>query len=211
MLLVWHIQGIGGATRVPQFEPVPFRIVDTSEQLKAFTDPLRSRVLSFLAEREATNQQVARALSEPHAKVLHHVRTLLEMGLIRLVDTRIKGGNVEKYYRAEARMFGIRPPAELRGTVASAEFEALRQEVAASAVLFADQRLLWEGRKARLSPEQVEQFYGRLLDLIAEYWGGPPEALPPDDPTQPMFGFAAVVYRDPADPAAAEPPIAGPQ
>ena len=191
---------------MPNFEPIPFQIVDTPEQLKAFTDPLRSRVLSFLAEREATNQQVARALGEPHAKVLYHVRALLEMGLIRLVDTRIKGGNVEKYYRAVARMFGIRPPSGLWRGLASVRFEALRQEVTASAALFPEQRLLWEGRRARIAPERAEEFYQRLLELVAEYWGGP-DRLPAEDPGVPLLRFAAVVYRDPTEAASAAPPI----
>jgi DNA-binding transcriptional ArsR family regulator len=193
---------------VEPFVPVPFQIVNTPEQLKAFTDPLRGRILSILCEREATNQQVAQALGEPHAKVLHHVRYLLDAGLIRLVDTRIKGGNVEKYYRAVARMFGIRAGRDLLPDVTVAEFEALSQEVAASAVLWPEppDHPNWEGRTARLSPERLEEFHQKLLALIAEYWGGPhrggdtPDVSTAiEDPTAPVHSFAAVIYRDPTD------------
>jgi DNA-binding transcriptional ArsR family regulator len=198
---------------VATFTPVPFQIVDTPEQLKGFTDPLRSRILSILCEREATNQQLAHAIGEPHAKVLHHVRVLLDVGLITLVDTRIKGGNVEKYYRAVARMFGIRPGPELRSSVAAAEFEAVAQEVAAAAALWPESPEYpnWEGRRKRLAPERREEFHRRLLALIAEYWGGPQRgesgltlSQAVEDPDAPMFCFATVIYRDPTDPQLSE-------
>ncbi len=191
------------------FVPVPFLIVDTPEQLKGFTDPLRNRVLAILCEHEATNQQIARALGEPHAKVLHHVRYLQDAGLIRLVEERIKGGNVEKYYRAVARLFGIRPSPELLPAVVSGEFEALSQEVAASAVLWPErgEAPRWEGRRARFSAARLEEFNARLLALVKEYWGGPRSSTEMDaadlvegDPGAPMYGLATVVYRDPTDP-----------
>jgi DNA-binding transcriptional ArsR family regulator len=184
------------------YEPVPFLILDQPEQLKAFTDPLRSRVLSILCEREATNQQVAGALGEPHARVLHHVRSLLDMGLIVLVDTRIKGGNVEKYYRAVARMFGLRPALpELRSGIVAAELELVRQEAVASWLTWPDQWLLaFEGRRARMTEARLREFYSRLNDLIAEYWGGPDAPIPrdPNGVDQRLF---AILYRDPATPS----------
>jgi DNA-binding transcriptional ArsR family regulator len=189
------------------FEPAPFLIVDSPEQLKAFTDPLRSRALTILAERAATNQQIARALGEPHAKVLHHVRYLLDAGLIRLVETRIKGGNVEKYYRAVARMFGVRPGRDLYPDVVNAEIQALSQEVAASAAIWREKpdQPRWEGRRARLNQERLDEFQTKLLDLIREYWGGPRRGggdmqLAEEDASAPMFALSAFVYRDPTGP-----------
>src|SRR4051812_38121653 len=99
------------------FAPAGSMLVEDPQQIKAFTDPLRVRVLVVLSERAATNQQIAAALGQPQARVLYHVRFLLETGLIRLVDTRIRGGNVEKYYRAAASTFQLKPAPELRGPV----------------------------------------------------------------------------------------------
>ena len=93
-----------------EFNPAPVMIIESPEQIKAFTDPLRVKVLRILAERAATNQQIADLLGQPHAKVLYHIRFLVDVGLIKLVDTQIKGGNVEKYYRALANIFDLRPP-----------------------------------------------------------------------------------------------------
>ncbi|HEX5506009.1 MAG TPA: helix-turn-helix domain-containing protein, partial [Thermomicrobiales bacterium] len=155
-------------------EPVPFMTIRTPERLKAFTDPLRVRILIALKGRPATNQQVAAALGEPPAKVLHHIRFLLDAGLIRLVDTQIKGGNVEKYYRATAHLYALRPPAGDEATGhAGAMLQAVQQEVTASELAWPDQRLCWELRGARLPQPRADEFYERLLALIAEYWGGP--------------------------------------
>jgi DNA-binding transcriptional ArsR family regulator len=188
------------------FEPVPMFVVTNPQQLKAFTDPLRIRVVNFLKQRAATNQQVADALDEPQAKVLYHIRFLLDAGLIRLVDQQIKGGNVEKYYRAIAHLFALRPEDGIASLpLASAEIEAVQQEVAASRVAWPDQLLPFELRRVRLAPERMDEFYQRLIDLIAEYWGGPQSvtstetAVPDEDPDAPMSCFAAIIYRDPTE------------
>lgn len=180
------------------FEPVPFLIVSEPKQLKALSDPLRTRILRILADREATNQQLADAVEEPQAKVLHHVRALLDAELIRLVDQRIRGGNVEKYYRANARLFGFRPSPEETAPLAGAVFESLTQEIVASATLWPDSAPNWEGRRARISPERLEEFNERLRSLIAEYWGEPGEPVE-DDPDAPTIALIAATYRYPGE------------
>ena len=180
------------------FTPAPFQIVDSPQQLKAFTDPLRLRVLDALRDRAATNQQLADAFGEPQAKVLYHLRFLLDAGLIQLVDQQVKGGNVEKYYRAVARMFGLRPPTGQLGDQAVASLEMLRQELMASAAAWPEAEIGWEVRRTRLAPERAEEFYQRLNDLIAEYWGGPERAAV-EDADAPRLCLAAVIFRDPLD------------
>jgi DNA-binding transcriptional ArsR family regulator len=180
------------------FEPEPFRIVSDPRQIKAYTDPLRIRILHILSDREATNHQLAAALGESQAKVLHHVRFLLDAGLIRLVEERVRGGNVEKYYRATARLYGLRPAPAESPALSGAVFESITQELVASATLWPDRLPSWEGRRARLSPERVEKFNARLMALIEEYWGGP-DTPPEDDPDGQLMAFAAVTYRFPGD------------
>jgi DNA-binding transcriptional ArsR family regulator len=188
------------------FEPVPLQVISEPQILKAFTDPLRIRVLNFLKPRAATNQQIADALGEPQAKVLYHIRFLLDAGLIQLVDQQIKGGNVEKYYRTSARLFALRPESGSASLpVASAEIEAVQHEVAASQAAWPDQPLPFDLRRVRVSPERAAEFYQRLTDLIAEYWGGPQSvtatdaAVAEEDPSAPTLCFAAVMYRDPTE------------
>jgi DNA-binding transcriptional ArsR family regulator len=177
-------------------EPIPFQVVTDPHQLKAFTDPIRNRILHILADHPATNQQLAAALDEPGAKVLHHVRALLDADLIRLVDQRIKGGNVEKYYRATARLYGFRPePADME-TLSGAVFETVTQELVASLRLWPDQPVEWEGRRARIAPERLAAFQQRLGDLVNEYWGGPDSPVA-DDPDADLMAFASVRFRFP--------------
>lgn len=179
----------------------PFHVVETPQQLKAFTDPLRIRILVVLSERAATNQQLADALGEPQAKVLYHIRFLLDADLIRLVDTQVKGGNVEKYYRSIARTFDLRVDAALRPNVIGAEFAVISQEVAASAARWPDQapRLVVRGR--RVSPERAADFFNRLLEFITTYWDDPhgeeqrADPGPAADQDEPLFYCAAVVFR----------------
>jgi DNA-binding transcriptional ArsR family regulator len=184
-----------------QYIPVPFQIVDSPQQLKAFTDPLRIRILDLLQEEAATNQQLADGLGEPQAKVLYHLRALLDAELIVLVEQRVRGGNVEKYYRAVARMFGLRPASGRNAEQIVAAVDAIGQEVAASSAAWPELPIGWETRRARLAPERAEEFYARLNTLIAEYWGGP-EGAAPEDPTAPRQCLAVVRYRDPTGPLA---------
>ncbi|MDQ3525397.1 MAG: transcriptional regulator, partial [Chloroflexota bacterium] len=158
----------------------------------------RNRILHILADRPATNQQLAAALGDSQAKVLHHVRFLLDVELIRLVEQRVTGGNVEKYYRASARLYGFRPEPSGMETLSGAVFEAVTQEVVASLSLWPEQDIGWEGRGARLSTERLKEFDSRLLALLAEYWGGP-DTPAPDDPDGELMAFATVTYRFPGD------------
>lgn len=185
-----------------RFEPAPFQVVSAPRQFKAFTDPIRNRLLHILAVREATNQQLAALIDEPQAKVLHHVRFLLDVGLIALVEQRVRGGNVEKFYRATARVYGFRPdPADvdtISGPVSGAVFESVTQELVASLRLWPNQPLYWETRRGRLTPERVKEFDERLLALIAEFWG---EVADPasGDPDGELFALATTMYRFPGN------------
>jgi len=183
-----------------RFEPMPFQVVSDLRQLKAFTDPIRNRLLHILADRKATNQQLAALLEEPQAKVLHHVRFLLDAGLIVLVDQQVRGGNVEKFYRATARVYGFRPnPGDietLSGPVSGAIFESVTQELVASLRLWPEQELYWETRRARLTPARAAEFDRRLLALIDEFWDA---ADAPDDQDAVRMAVATTMYRFPGD------------
>lgn len=170
----------------------PLLVVDDPQQLKAFTDPLRIRVLDILVDRPATNQQIAKALAEPQAKILYHIRFLLECNLIRLIETRIRGGNVEKYYRAVARAFSLRSHSRATYGALGATIEDALQELFASLDRWPTESS-GERRKARLSDEQLHSFQQRLLHLVVEFWGDPAA----QDAEAPLRAFAAFTYRDP--------------
>ena len=180
------------------FEPAAFQTVSEPKQLKAFSDPLRARLLRLLSNRPATNQQLADAVGEPQAKVLHHGRTLLNAGLIVLVEERIRGGNVEKYYRATARLYAFRPTPDETAPLAGAVFDSVTQEVVSAATRWPDSPPTWEGRRARIAPARLEEFKERLQALIAEYWGTPDAPIEPDG-NHPTMALMTVTYRYPGD------------
>ena len=98
--------------------------LETLEQLRAVADDLRLRILERLALQAMTVTQLAGVMGEVPAKLHYHVRELEKVGLLKLVETREKGGILEKYYRAVAK--GINVPDTL--------FQGLPPDEAAAAL-----------------------------------------------------------------------------
>lgn len=67
---------------------------------KALTHPLRVKLLAILDGSEASPNQLAKELGASLGTVSYHVRTLHEMGLLRLVREERQRGAVEHYYTA---------------------------------------------------------------------------------------------------------------
>lgn len=152
------------------FEPALRAEIREPSRIRCFADPLRVRVLGVLADREATNQQLADALKEPQAKVLYHLRYLQRERLIRIVRRRVRGPNVEKFYRAVARTFDLRVPDELRPEVLSAELETLTRNVAEAAWRHPETPPRILIRRGLRTPEEANEFFERLQGLIDAEW-----------------------------------------
>lgn len=65
--------------------------------------PLRTRCLTVLAERTASPNELKDILDVPLGDAAYHVKRLLDLGVIELVDTRPVRGAVEHFYRAIER------------------------------------------------------------------------------------------------------------
>jgi DNA-binding transcriptional ArsR family regulator len=72
---------------------------------KALSHPMRARILVILNERVASPNEIAETIDERLPNVSYHVRALLELGCIELVDTAQRRGAIEHYYRAIIRPF----------------------------------------------------------------------------------------------------------
>jgi DNA-binding transcriptional ArsR family regulator len=72
---------------------------------KALSHPMRARILMILNERVASPNEIADTIDERLPNVSYHVRALLELGTIELVDTAQRRGAIEHYYRAIVRPF----------------------------------------------------------------------------------------------------------
>src|SRR5690242_7939413 len=81
--------------------------IENIEQLRAIADMLRLRIFEVLQQRPMTVTQLGEELGEAPAKMHYHVRELEKVGLLRLVETREKGGILEKYYQPIAREISV--------------------------------------------------------------------------------------------------------
>jgi DNA-binding transcriptional ArsR family regulator len=70
------------------------------KMVAATSHPLRSEMFRLLRERRASPSELARVLQAPVGNTSYHVRRLAEMGLVKLVDQRERGGSIEHYYEA---------------------------------------------------------------------------------------------------------------
>jgi DNA-binding transcriptional ArsR family regulator len=72
---------------------------------KALSHPMRARILTILNERVASPNEISEMIDERLPNVSYHVRALLDLGCIELVDTAQRRGAIEHYYRAIVRPF----------------------------------------------------------------------------------------------------------
>jgi DNA-binding transcriptional ArsR family regulator len=86
---------------MPQQEPVTD--VADPRWLRAISHPIRVRLLAMLEEEAASPVVLAAKLGQPLGTIAYHVRTLYELGLLKLVSTRQRRGATEHYYRTLAR------------------------------------------------------------------------------------------------------------
>ncbi len=157
----------------------PFEM-QTPDQWKAFSHPLRLRILELLAAEARTNEELAAALGEQSGKLYFHTKKLLDARLIVLDSTRQKGPITEKLYRAVARRFTA--PTPVKGGV----LPPLERAVAAGLDLY---RASWEATGGLLGqseigfhlvlpigPERRADFAARVRALFDDFQAEEPEA-----------------------------------
>jgi len=97
---------------------------------KALSHPLRARILAILDERVASPNEISELVGERLPNVSYHVRALVDLGCIELVDTAQRRGAIEHYYRALKRPFfsdadWSKLPASARQSVADRTIQAV--------------------------------------------------------------------------------------
>lgn len=142
----------------------------TPEQIKAVASPLRLRILRLCNDREWTNKELADRLDRDPATILHHVRLLVDAGMLEAVAVRQgKSGAYEKPYRSTGLSWQL-------------SFEALTADEEAPgqlAMLTAFQQELAEAGNAsveemtrfhlHLDQDTARAFVERMLGVIEEY------------------------------------------
>ena len=71
--------------------------------LRAISHPIRIRLMAMLDEEPASPVILASKLNQPLGTIAYHVRTLYDLGLLKLVSTRQRRGATEHYYRTTGR------------------------------------------------------------------------------------------------------------
>jgi DNA-binding transcriptional ArsR family regulator len=170
-----------------EFEPEDERVVTDLETLKIISDALRSRILDLLRAEPLTVKQLAVMLDRPPKKLYYHVNLMEQHGLIRVVNTRLVSGIVEKTYRATAYLFLFNDEVFALAATAGKTglppgmallFETTKNQLDQSVEtglidLIEDaptnRRLLFSWNMTRMAPEQAEAFYARLAALVDEF------------------------------------------
>ena len=172
---------------IPDYELVERMEVAAPEQLRAMADPLRGTILDLLLERAATVAELAAAVARPKSTVAHHVKVLLEAGMLRVVRTRRVRAIDERYYGRTARMFYVGVvdrPGEDPTTVHA---NALSVAAAESVPAHEADDLRSTLRHARIPPDHAADFWLRVDAVVREF-----SQLPRSGDT--VYGFAAGLY-----------------
>jgi DNA-binding transcriptional ArsR family regulator len=86
------------------------QVIDDPAAAVAALDPIRSRLLSELAEPGSAASLAAR-MGMPRQKVHYHLRALEEHGLVQVAETRKWGGLTESLFLSSATSFLVSPTA----------------------------------------------------------------------------------------------------
>lgn len=146
-------------------------MVETAEQLRALSDPLRQRLLEQFAG-GATVKQAAERLGQPPTRLYHHVDLLLATGLIRVIREEKRRSVVERTFQAAARRFAVSPSAFATGEGRASERERVARATVEEMLAGAPDE---EGAfrmlrtRAHLSQAGREALEADLARLLQEY------------------------------------------
>ena len=141
-------------------------------QIKAYVHPTRITILRMLANKKRTVSSVAKELKVHPANITHHFKLLERVGLIKLVEKRDIGKNIEKYYRSVARSFAVNVDRSRRSNKQALELSILRNHLSAaiSTVKRDDKhKVVAVIRIARIKPRDIMILQRKIMKLIREF------------------------------------------
>jgi DNA-binding transcriptional ArsR family regulator len=150
--------------------------ISSPAQFKALGHPMRHRLLFALGRENATISQLAAMLGSNKGNIAHHLRVLVDAGLVQPTGTRKVRGGTEQYYRRAVRGLSYDD-----ARITETAFQALAAEIAAAQP---DPFLIL--RTLRLTPEHAEELMAVLHDLADRR---------DDDSDQPRYGLLLGLYR----------------
>ncbi len=173
-------------TQFPDYDLVDRIVVTSPAELRAMADPLRSTILDLLLERAATVSELASAVGRPKSTVAHHVKVLVDAGMLRVVRSRRVRAIDERFYGRTARLYFVgQVPLEEITPVPWTNYLA---DAAAESMSAYRADLMWANiRHARISRQRARDFWVRVEAVVREF-----SELPRDGDT--VFGFVAGLY-----------------
>lgn len=156
------------------FEPKKLYIITENTQIKGYVHPTRMVLLQMLAKEKRTISSIAKELNVHPANITHHFKLLEKVGLIYLVEKRDNGKNLEKYYRAIAYNFEVKPEDDREANKKALALSILKSDlaIAINTIKEDDSReVLALLGSAKLDPEDVKRFIKKLEGLLAEFKG----------------------------------------
>ena len=153
-------------------QPKEILALSTNSQIKAFVHPTRIAILRMLAVKKRTVSNVAKELGVHPANITHHFKLLERVGLIKLVERRDIGRNIEKYYRSIARNFVVNTSKSTKINKQALELSILRNDLST-----AISTVKKEGRHqviavikiARILPRDMKLLQRKIMKLIREF------------------------------------------
>jgi DNA-binding transcriptional ArsR family regulator len=183
-----------GDMPVPMPELPPSLAVTTAGQLKAFAEPVRTRILGIIQNQPATAKQIADRLGLAPGTVGHHLQVLEAAGLAKIVARRLVRGIVAKYYTRTARIFKFDLPPEVGSSTPMTLriVSDARDELAGAMAEIGEEAACTCGfPHARLSPERAKVYQERVDALMDDLAAEQP------DPNGQVYGLIAVFFVAP--------------
>ncbi len=141
-------------------------------RIRGYVHPVRMAILQMLAAEKRTVTSVAREMRVHPANITHHFKLLKRLGLIRLVEARDTGRNLEKYYASVARNFVVRPKARTTKGKRALALSILRDNLSAAVDQIPPgdtEDVLALLATARLGKRDIARFTRRLRALVGEF------------------------------------------
>lgn len=150
----------------------------TPEQISALTHPTRHRIWRETGSEGATVSQLTQRLRINKGNVAHHLRVLVDVGLLRPDRTRTVRGGTEQYYvrTTDGRLSVSNDQSATRAMLSSIVDDMVGAD-----------RLLLVHRTIRLTRHQARALADHLDRVVDD--------LPPAGRDEPTFGVLASVYR----------------
>jgi DNA-binding transcriptional ArsR family regulator len=189
-------------------EPAAELVVKDLETLKVISDPLRLQILELMLGGPCTVKQLAKELNTTTTKLYYHINLLEQHGLIRVVNTRVVSGIIEKQYHVTA--YSVRPDKSLLSPASGAVFEEglpmlvsnvfehtandINRSIKAGLISTADadrqhRTFMLLRTVSQMSKDQLATFYSRLEELLKEF-----NAVCTDEPDDKVYGLMVALY-----------------